>query len=173
MSNASKRDEHFVGPSTAPTAGLDTGNQPRSRTGANRIDVNGRSLWDRMGGQRALIEGEIARGGEKILQTQESEEGEILTISADAAAEPSEPYNGRAPSLPEEHGWSNSASVRVGEGDVEIRDKVQVPYLVPGKDCGDHIQNQDDQWEKEGGEQWGPYHTQSVRSEPGPASTGW
>lgn len=172
MSKASRREEHSAGYSTATTAGLDTGDQPRSRTGANRIDVNGRSLWDRMGAQRVVADGEIGRGGKKIMQTQEREEGEIPSFSGGPEEESPKPKDGWAPCLLEEDGLGNSTSVRVGGGAGELRDKVCVPR-VPGRDCDGDIQDREDQRDEAGGEEWDPYHAESVRAKPGPSSTGW
>jgi len=140
MSKAGRREEHTAGPRTATTASPDTGDQLRSRTGANQIDVNGRSLWDRMGGRRAVAEGGIGRGGAKIVQTQRREEGEIPSFSGGPEEESPKQKDGSAPCLLEEDGWGNSTSVRVGEGAGQLRDKVYVP-LVPGRHCDGDIQD--------------------------------
>jgi len=174
MSKASRRDEHPAGSNTATVASLDPKIPPRSRTGANRIDVNGRSLWDRMGGQRAAAGGKIVRGGGEIMQTQEREEGEIAT-SEGVLEEESPTANakdGLAMSLLEQDGWGHSRVLEIEQSDVELRDKVYIP-LVQEKDSGDDIKFQDDQWDKDGGEQWDPYHAPSIQAEPGPGPTGW
>jgi uncharacterized coiled-coil protein SlyX len=172
MSNASRRDGHSAEPDTATTASLHTGIPPRARTGSNRIDANGRSLWGRMGRQRAEMEEEMGQGEKEIQREPEREEGEISTFSVDPEEELSKPDDGWAPSLAEEDGWGFPTFIQGGEGHVQHGDEGYA-HIIPGEDGGNDDQSKDDQWGEDGGEHWDPYHAQSVRAEPDPASTEW
>jgi hypothetical protein len=174
LDDANERDEHAAGPKTADTAGLDTETPPRSRTGSNRIDVNGRSLWDRMGSQRGEVEGEIGQEKKGIKRERERDEVKISTFSIVSGDELSKPDDGWAPSLAEEDedGWGFTTPVEVGEGDPQHGNELYA-HKLPSRVGGSEDKPKDDQWGKDGEERWDPYHSQSVRAEPGPASTEW
>jgi hypothetical protein len=142
MSNASRRDEPSVEPDTAATADLDTGIPARSRTGSNRIAVNGRSLW----------------------------EGEISAFSGEPEEDPIETDDGWGPIHPVDGRWGFPTPVDGGAGHAVPGHEVYA-NVIPGEDVGNENQRKDDQWGKDGGEHWDPYHAHSVRAEPGPAST--
>jgi hypothetical protein len=172
MSNASGRNEHSAEPDTAATAGLFIEVSPRSRTGSNRIAVNGRSLWDRIGRQGAEAEGAMGQERKEIKQEEGREEGGISACSGEPEQDISKLDDGWSPSHPDGDGWGDPALDQDGEGHVVPEDKVNA-HIVPGEGVGNEDQQKDDQWGNEDGEHWDPYHAQSVRAEPGPSSTGW
>jgi len=170
LGDVDKRDNHAVGPNTAATAGLDTDIPPRSRTGSNRIAVNGRSLWDRVGLQDAGVEEDIGPEMKEVKQESGQEDGVPSTSLGENEGNLPKTDDGLGPIRPVEGGWGFPAPAEGGEGDVELRDTVYA-HLVPRKDGSDDAHNQDDQWGKDDGEHWDPDHAQSVRAEPGPAPT--
>jgi uncharacterized coiled-coil protein SlyX len=172
MSNASRRDGHSAEPDTAATAGFDTNILSRSRTGSNRIDTNGRSLWDRLSDQRAVAEGEIGQEEEEIKQEYGQGEGGPSTSRSEHEEDPIQHDDGWGPTYPGEDRWVYPTPDEGGEGQVEFVDDVYA-HIIPGEDGGDHYRPKDVQWGEDGGEHWDPYHAQSVRAEPGPPSTEW
>jgi len=165
MSNASKEDEHPAELDTAAPGGIDANIPPRSRTGSNRIAVHGRSLWDRIGGQRDEVEKEPGHDLKEIKQEEGREEGEISAFSGEPGEDPIETDDGWGPIHPVEGGWGFPTPVEGGEGLVVPEDEVYA-HIVPGEDGGNEGQHKNDQWGKAGGEHWDPYHAQSVRAEP-------
>ena len=170
-------------------AGPRTGLQPRrngkvaseSRTGADRVSVNTRSLLDRMCRQRSEDEQELGR-------ERGSTEGHSIDQGGVWEYEPMEDRpssslgrhhenpeldDGWGPDNPGEDQWGYPDVGHEGAGQVDTGEDIYV-NAIPGEDDWDRSQSSSDQWgHEDGGEHWDHYHAQSAQFEPGSTTSSW
>ena len=173
-------------------AGPSTSLQPRrngevaseSRTGADRVPINTRSLLDRMCRQRSEDEQELGRD-------RDSTEGQSIDRVGVWEYEPMDdhPSSSRIehqgnPELDDGWGPDNSGEDQWGYPDVSYEgyegagqvDTGEDIYVnaIPGEDDWDHSQSSSNQWgHEDGGEHWDHYHAQSAQFEPGSTTSTW
>jgi uncharacterized coiled-coil protein SlyX len=178
---AAQKADRAAGPGTGSKPGRNGKAASESRTGANRVPVNTRSLLDRMCRQRSEDEQEVGR-------ERGSTEGQSLDPGGVWGYEPTEdrPSSSREAhdeNLEPDDGWgpNNSGEDQLGYPDVGHEGAGQVDtgediYVnaIPGEDDWDHGQPSSGQWSHEdGGEHWDHYHTQSAQFEPGSTRSSW
>jgi hypothetical protein len=179
--SAGKKDDRAAGPSTGSKLGRNGKVASESRTGANRVPINTRSLLDRMCRQRSEDELEVGRERDST-EGQSTDRGGVWdygptddrpSSSREAHDESLEPNDGWGPDNPGEDQWGYPDVGHEGAGQVDTGEDIYV-NAMPGEDDWDHSQPSPDRWgHEDGGEHWDRYHAQSAQFEPGSNTSSW
>jgi hypothetical protein len=179
---SSQQADSAAGSSTGSKPGRNANNTSKTRTGANRVDINTRSLLDRMCRQRSddeqrmmqeqgSVEGQvIGRGGS---WDNEQSEGGPSNSSGGYEENSLEPGGGWGSDNPGGDGWGYCVPGHEYAGQVDTGEDIYVNAIPVEDDWSDNPLAPEQWGHEDGGEHWDQYHAQAARSQPGSTSSSW